>query len=180
MESLFRMAVAIGGWRANSGAWGPRETLTDGQRKCLPFDFDSYDRGDLDMTIIPRELFPQTEQDKWAAEKAKQDALFVAKQNGVPDVERFVMAGVDRAEAERWAARAERDAEKQHEWQMELKTGTRGGGTGVGTPGPQARPFALNNNGRPIPRRADTALATPPSAGRTVVRRVSSRPRPTQ
>ncbi len=179
MESLFRMAVAMGGWRANSGAWGPAAMMSDGQRKFLAFDFDSYDRGDLDMTIIPRELFPQTEQDKWSAEKAKQDALFVAKQNGIPDEARYILAGADQETASAWARHAEAEAQKLHDWQMELKgTGssrTGSAGTGVGTPGPEARPFAINNNGRPIPRRAQTAIATPSTAGRTVVRRISTR-----
>ncbi len=55
---LFQMAAAIGGWRANSGAWGP--ILTAQQQKFLPFDLDSYRRGDLDLQIMPRPLFPMT------------------------------------------------------------------------------------------------------------------------
>ena len=55
--SLFRMAVAIGGMRANSHAWGP---LNRQQQKFLPFNLTSYTRGDLDMTIMPRPLLTPT------------------------------------------------------------------------------------------------------------------------
>lgn len=52
---LFQMAVAIAGWRAGNGDWGD---LTTAQAKFLPFDLDSYARGDLDLTIQPRPLVP--------------------------------------------------------------------------------------------------------------------------
>lgn len=56
MVKLLQMAVAIGGWRANTGGWGNR--LTAQQRKFLPFDLDSYRAGQLDFTILPRPLIP--------------------------------------------------------------------------------------------------------------------------
>lgn len=52
---LFQMATAIAGWRAGNGDWGD---LSTAQAKFLPFDLDSYARGDLDMTIQPRPLVP--------------------------------------------------------------------------------------------------------------------------
>jgi len=54
---LFQMAVAIGGMRANSGAWG---VLSRQQQKFMPFNLDSYERGDLDMAITPRPLLVPT------------------------------------------------------------------------------------------------------------------------
>lgn len=50
---LFQMGVAIAGWRANSGAWGP---LDRQQQKFTPFDLESYDRGDLDFEIGSRPI----------------------------------------------------------------------------------------------------------------------------
>jgi hypothetical protein len=54
---LFQMAVAIGGFRANSGAWGK---LNRQQQKYLPFDLASFERGELDMEIMPRPLLVPT------------------------------------------------------------------------------------------------------------------------
>lgn len=54
---LFQMGVAIGGFRANLGSWGfDKSKLTPQQQKFLPFSFDSYSRGQLDMMILPRPL----------------------------------------------------------------------------------------------------------------------------
>lgn len=57
--ALFQMAVAIGGWRANNGDWGP--VLTRHQQRFLPFDLDSYAAGDLDLDILPRALITMNE-----------------------------------------------------------------------------------------------------------------------
>jgi len=51
------MALAIGGYRANRGDWGP---LSAHQRVFTPFDLTSYQRGDLDFSIQPRPLVAQT------------------------------------------------------------------------------------------------------------------------
>ena len=55
---LHQMAVAIGGWRANTGAWGRQ--LTSQQRVFAPFDLTSYNRGELDFEITPRPLVPMS------------------------------------------------------------------------------------------------------------------------
>lgn len=55
---LNQMGTAIGGWRANSGAWG--SNLTPQQEKFLPFDFLSYTKGQLDHKITPRPLTSPT------------------------------------------------------------------------------------------------------------------------
>jgi hypothetical protein len=78
---LFQMAVAIAGFRANSGAWG---TLNRQQQKFTPFDLDSYRRGDLDMAIMPRPLLVPTR-----GEIASENASFwkgveSAAQAGIP------------------------------------------------------------------------------------------------
>src|SRR6266567_4611187 len=58
--SLFRMDVAVAGFRARSGAWG---ILSNQQKKFLPFDLDSYKKGNLEMAIMPRPLLTPTRQE---------------------------------------------------------------------------------------------------------------------
>lgn len=52
-----QMAIAIAGWRANTGAWG--RNLTRQQEAFKPFNLESYQKGDLDFEIMPRPLVPQ-------------------------------------------------------------------------------------------------------------------------
>lgn len=56
-----QMAVAIAGWRANTGAWG--RNLTRAQQAFLPFDLESYAAGDLNFDVMPRPLFPPVEEE---------------------------------------------------------------------------------------------------------------------
>lgn len=78
---LFQMAVAIGGYRANSGAWGP---LNDQQKKFLPFNLDSYQRGDLEMAIMPRPLLTATKQEKSQESLAMWTGVKMAVDAGTP------------------------------------------------------------------------------------------------
>ena len=82
---LFQMAVAIGGWRANSGAWGSGLTLQ--QQKFLPFGLDSYARGDLDFAIEPRPVVPLTPLEQIELERQRfmldQDKLGMQAQGSV-------------------------------------------------------------------------------------------------
>lgn len=55
MVKLFQMAVAIGGYRVNSGDWGE---LTEDRQVFRPFSLDSYEAGDLDFEIAARPLVP--------------------------------------------------------------------------------------------------------------------------
>lgn len=60
---LMQMAVAMCGYRLNSGAWGqttPREQV------FRPFDLQSYTDGDLDMAILDRPIIPDTPQEQMA------------------------------------------------------------------------------------------------------------------
>jgi len=75
--SIFGMALAMGGYRANRGDWGP---LTAHQKVFTPFGLDSYSAGDLDMAISPRPLVAvtaleavQLDQARTALEQQKQD-----------------------------------------------------------------------------------------------------------
>ena len=64
---LIQMGVAIGGWRLSRGDWGPRSQVTRQQAKFDGFDLESFQRGDLDVSLIPRPLIPSTEQERLLA-----------------------------------------------------------------------------------------------------------------
>jgi hypothetical protein len=81
MVKLFAMAVAIAGMRANSGAWG---ILNRQQVKFVPFDLDSYEDGDLDMTIMPRPLIVPTKQEKAQEKTTQWTGVGLAVTAGVP------------------------------------------------------------------------------------------------
>lgn len=79
--SLFRMAVAIAGMRASSGAWG---SLNRQQQKFLAFNLDSYERGDLEMEIMPRPLLNSTKLEVAQEKQAKWTGVGLAVTAGVP------------------------------------------------------------------------------------------------
>jgi hypothetical protein len=79
--SLFRMAVAIAGFRASSGVWGP---LNRQQKKFLPFNLGSYERGDLEMEVKPRPLIPSTESSRAQKDQAVWTGVKMAVDAGVP------------------------------------------------------------------------------------------------
>lgn len=80
--SLFRMAVAMGGFRANQRLLGWENAIANRQqRKFLPFSLNSYELGMLDMAIMPRPLVAATRLEKlqevqqfWAAINLETDA----------------------------------------------------------------------------------------------------------
>jgi hypothetical protein len=60
---LFGMSVAVGGmrFREGQGGWARR---TAQQQYFAPFDLSSYEKGDLELTILPRPLLPETRQER--------------------------------------------------------------------------------------------------------------------
>lgn len=66
-----QMGVAIGGWRAQRGDWGPRALLTRQQQAFTPYDLDSYAAGALDMEIMPRPLVAPTERERLEIERLR-------------------------------------------------------------------------------------------------------------
>src|SRR5205823_14485942 len=78
----FRMACAIAGFRANSGAWG--RSLSRQQQKFLPFDLDSYASGDLDMAIMPRPLLLPTRMEIGQENEQMWRGVAFASKAGVP------------------------------------------------------------------------------------------------
>lgn len=77
-ERLFKMLMTMGGMRANErkGGWA---NLTPQQEKFLPFNLESFERGDLEFSITSRPLLPKTNQQYWA----EQDAKFTAIKKGI-------------------------------------------------------------------------------------------------
>lgn len=78
---LFQMAVAIAGWRLNNGDW---TNPTRQHEKFRNFDLESYDNGDLDLTIDGRPLIPETDLERYTANRTMWDAVGSAKGVGVP------------------------------------------------------------------------------------------------
>jgi len=58
-ERLFKQLLTIGGMRANERAAGWKD-LSDQQKKFLPFNLESYARGELDFEIMARPLLPKS------------------------------------------------------------------------------------------------------------------------
>lgn len=78
---LFQMACAIGGFRANSGAWG---SLNRQQQKFAPFNLTSYMDGDLDMAIMPRPLLQPTKAEVAQERQSMWIGVQAAVNAGVP------------------------------------------------------------------------------------------------
>ncbi len=116
---LFGMAVAIGGYRANSGAWGP---LSDQQKKFLPFNLDSYKAGDLEMAIMPRPLLTPTKQEKSQESLAMWQGVQAAVTAGVPLKLVLAQEGwTDEEIAELEQVQQEEDAAQQAKFEQQQK-----------------------------------------------------------
>lgn len=92
---LCQMAVAIGGWRANSGAWG---TLTQQQAQFTPFGLESYEAGNMALSIQSRPLVPLSEQDELTLERQRQQ-MENEQATGGADRLRQAIARIDRPAA---------------------------------------------------------------------------------
>lgn len=69
---MLQMCTAIGGWRANSGAWGLSSQLSRQQRAFLPFGLESYANGELDLTIQSRGLVLNSPEEELRLEQMRQ------------------------------------------------------------------------------------------------------------
>jgi hypothetical protein len=107
---LFQMSIAIAGWRANTGAWG--RALNRQQQAFLPFDLDSYERGDLDFEVMPRPILPAIErtpdEQRVLMEQAERGfatrAKTIEKLGGDPETD---MAEIDQEQASQQDANAD-------------------------------------------------------------------------
>jgi hypothetical protein len=79
--SIFEKAVRMSGFRARSGAWG---SLNQQQQKFTPFGLDSYERGDLQMAIMPRALLTPTKQERAQEKLSMWQGVQAAVNAGVP------------------------------------------------------------------------------------------------
>jgi hypothetical protein len=115
---LFQMAVAIAGFRANSGAWGP---LNSQQQKFTPFNLDSYHKGDLDMAIMPRPLLVPTRYEIGTENEQMWRGVAFASQAGVPPEFVLQVAGwTDDKIATFKAAQAQRTQQQQLQAQADV------------------------------------------------------------
>jgi hypothetical protein len=76
---IIQMSVAIAGWRVATGSWGMFSQLDRQQQKFRGFDLDSYAKGDLDLSLLPRPLIPSTEQERLMAIQLRKEVA------GLPD-----------------------------------------------------------------------------------------------
>ena len=72
MVKLHQMSLAIAGENIRTGVW---TNLTSQQALFGPYSLSSYAAGDLDHSIVPRQLFEETETERWTAKEIKYRAL---------------------------------------------------------------------------------------------------------
>jgi hypothetical protein len=109
-EKLIQMGLAIGGWRANRGDWG--FALSPQQQKFLDFDLDSYNKGELDLTIVARELTPQTSREE-ADELAVRANAVAALGDNIPLEEVYRILGKREDEIPALVAATKRQQEEK-------------------------------------------------------------------
>jgi hypothetical protein len=80
---VFQMSLAIGGYRANNRDMG-WANLNRQQQKFLPFNLDSYQAGNLDMSIMPRPLLTPTKLEQAQENQALWLGVQAAAKAGVP------------------------------------------------------------------------------------------------
>lgn len=116
---LFQMAVAIAGYRANNGDWGP---LNGQQQKFLPFDLDSYKSGQLNMTIKPRPLLKPTELEEAQEDQTESAAVQAWVNAGVPlEVILKHIGWTDKEIAEVTQAKQKQDQANQAKFEQQQK-----------------------------------------------------------
>lgn len=91
--SLFRQLVAIGGMRFKEGRGGWAQKTAQ-QKLFSPFDLQSYERGDLDFQLLPRDLIPDSDLEIAQARltnaqafQAEAEALDMAQQKGTLEMQ---------------------------------------------------------------------------------------------
>lgn len=116
---LFQMAVAIAGFRANSGNWGPLSTQ---QQKFADFNLDSYERGDLELAIMPRPLLNATKMERAQENLAVWTGVAAAAKAGVPLELVLEQEGWTEEELQKLAeAKQKEDAANQAKFEQQQK-----------------------------------------------------------
>lgn len=123
---LLQMGIAMSGWRVNMGDWDGTRTvdelgnpmvggLTERQERFRPFNLGSYGRGELNLVIMPRQLFPLTLDERLRNSEVKRRVL-----PSLPEQVIGEELGYDVGEYEQWIAQAE--AKKIEEQERALAT----------------------------------------------------------
>lgn len=98
-ERVFKMLITIGGIRANErvGGWAKQ---TDEQKKFLPFNVESFERGDMAFDIASRPLMPRTNEEYWQEQDAKFTAIGKGIDAGYPTLYQEAQNGASDEELE--------------------------------------------------------------------------------
>jgi hypothetical protein len=88
-EKIIQMGLAIAGDNVKNGTWG---ILTPQQKKFGAFDLTSYNKGELDLTILPRDLTPATSREQ-ADELAVRASAISALGDNIPLEEKYRILG---------------------------------------------------------------------------------------
>lgn len=121
-EKLIQMGAAIGGMRVNNGDWG--SNLSPQQEKFRPFDLSSYNRGELDFTILERELTPQTSREE-ADELQVRASAVAAAGDAVPAEEKLRMLGKREEEIPELLRKLEEEQKRKAEQAVQLAQATK-------------------------------------------------------
>src|SRR2546421_5203871 len=117
---VFQMALAIAGYRASNGDWGP---LNSQQQKFLPFNLDSYARGDLNMAIVPRPLLKSTELEDAQEDQAESTSAQAWVNAGVPlEIVLKRLGWTEQEIAEYQQAKQKEDAANQAKFEQQQQT----------------------------------------------------------
>lgn len=116
---LFQMAVAICGYNLNKGVWKryaeqQGAQLTAEHEKFRAYDLDSYKKGDLDYTIMPRPLLTETDKERWEARQAQANAVDVmVNKLSVPKEEGWEEMEFPEDKITTWKAAEEKEKEER-------------------------------------------------------------------
>jgi hypothetical protein len=118
MKRATQMAIAIGGFRARSGAWGTKSQLTEQQQAFLPYDLDSYKDKRLDFQLIPRRLIRVSKLEEWTAKETEVRTRAGMLELGYSKEEHLREMGKSEAEIAKMKEERQADAEEQAEAQL--------------------------------------------------------------
>lgn len=70
--TLGQMCLTIGGELIRAGEWGLPSELTEAQQRFAPFSLASFDRGEIEVSFLPRPLFSETPAERIEQVKARE------------------------------------------------------------------------------------------------------------
>jgi hypothetical protein len=150
LSALIGQAVAVAGFHFNNGDWYGTQlegNHTEAQQRFKDFGLESYDAGELQLDIVPRDLVPLTTMDRMN--------ILVAKKNAIPILDSpegwKLLAGeagypeetIEKLSASKEAAVKEQQAREDQQMRMKQQTADRA------TRSNRNQPGNPNRNGRP-------------------------------